>query len=280
MSSYRTIKPSVKPKYTLFVPWTRVEYADKMLNNINSLFLPREDMEVIFYIDTDNKELFKRLNDWCILNQFVYNGMKMIVSGNAAPPDYTGTPASQSNIIPRRARIVSMKEDSKQYIEASELVFGLEDDTFIPFNAFEKLLDDLNSADNIGFAMGVQQGRWNLPVIGAWRVDNIDDIKEMRTLPFEHESDVVDIDGGGYFCYLTPASLYKAHKYHWYDECFGPDATYGLELRKKGLRCLMDFRLICEHYTEQGILLPTPQNTVVATWRKSGERWIKEVSEK
>lgn len=277
MSDYRIIRPPIKPRFCLFVPWTRIEWADKILDQINAMYLPREEMEVVFYVDTNDKALWERLNHWAILNQFVYNGITMVKSGNEAPPDYDGSIPTLSNSIPRRSRIVAMKEDSKKYISASELVFGLEDDTYVQPGAFEILFEQFEDPDKkVGMAMGVQQGRWGLGVLGAWRLDDINDPKLMKTMPFEHETDAVEIDGGGYFCYMTTVELYKAHKYHWHDECFGPDATFGIELRKKGYKCLMDFRIICDHYTPQGVLIPSPQNVINAEWRKVADRWIKE----
>lgn len=267
MSNARVIKPPTKPKYCLFIPWTRLTFADRMLHNLNDLMLPREEMEVVFYVDTDDKALFKRLNDWCVLNQFVYNGMTIVVSGNGPPEGYSP--------LPRRARIVAMKEDSKQYISATDYVFGIEDDTRVPTRAFEYLFEHFTRNPAIGFVQGVQQGRWGLAVLGAWQVDNLDNPQRVWTQPFDTQGqESVDVVGGGFFCYITPVKLYKEHQYHWYDECFSVDMTYGYELAKKGYRNITDFRVICDHMTDQGVLMPTPHNTISVEWNKQGERWI------
>lgn len=264
MSNKLTISPTIDPKHTLFIAWTRISFVEQMLNNINGLVLPYKDTEIVFYVDTDNKELWQRLYNWAVLNQFVYNGICMIKSGNQAPENYSP--------IPRRERIIKMKEDSKQYISASEYVFCIEDDTKVPYLAFPTMLRHFKRR-NVGFVQGVQMGRWGLNVLGAWKLDYLDDPTTIETMPFKGEW--VDIDGGGMFCYLTPVELYKSHKYYyWTAEPGGPDATYGFELRKKGYRCIMDFRLLCDHYTDQGILIPTPHNIMVAKWHKRGSQWV------
>ena len=273
MSSLIQCLPSNKPKHSLFIPWTRTEWARDVLHCIDRLIIARSDFEVVFYIDSDDKQLHDLLYSWAILQtQQGWNGIKLIKSGNPPPENYSP--------IPRRARIVQMKEDSKQYIDASHYVFGVEDDTIFPANSFARLKDIFDKNPNTGFAQGVQMGRWGLSVIGAWRVDDIDDIKQMGTIEMPAEPDSrVEIDGGGFFCYLTTAELYKAHKYYWEDECFGPDATFGLELRKLGYDCYMDTNIICEHLTDQGKLIPNSRNTVSVIWNKNGSRWVRDQSQ-
>lgn len=274
-SSELLIARAKMPKYTFFVPWTRYKYVEQMLNNINSIYFRHNETEVVFYVDTDDKRLWQRLIDWSILNQYVFNGIKMIKSSNKQPADYDGTPESLHSVIDRRSKIVRMKEDSKQYISDTSVLFGIEDDTQVPSMAFETLRRLLDNP-NIAYAQGVQQGRWGEPILGAWRLDNVEDPKAIETVPFEHETDVIEIDGGGMFCYATPTHLYKEHKYYsWPAEPGGPDATYGFELRKMGYRCVMDFKLICPHLTDQGVLIPHPQNSALLKWEKSGEKWVR-----
>lgn len=269
MSAVVECLPANNPKNCLFIPWTRTTWAREILYAIDQLIIARSDFEVVFYIDTDDKDLYNILHSWAILQtQQGWNGIKLVKSGN--PPPETYSP------IPRRARIVSMKEDSKQYISASNYVFGIEDDTLFPNNAFALLKDIFDKTPDCGFAQGVQMGRWGLNVIGAWRTDDVNNPTEMGTIEMPSEVDRrIEIDGGGFFCYLTPVHLYKAHKYYWLDECFGPDSTYGIELRKKGYGCYMDSGLVCVHLTDQGRLEPNFRNVVSVKWEKRGSRWVK-----
>lgn len=275
MSSYTVIRPHHDPKYTLFVPWSRLDYAEKVLGAINDMELPHKDMEVVFYVDSDDEQLNKRLNEWCVLNQFVYNGVMLVRSGQPPPPDY--------NPMPRRSRIVRMKQDSKQYIHASEYVFCLEDDTTAPSYAFTNLLKLIRKRPQqrgfaeCGFVQGVQQGRWGLNIIGAWYFDNVANPTRCWTATFNQPQNPVEIDAGGMFCYLTPVKLYKEHDYHnWAAEPGGLDMTYGLELRRQGYTCLMDMSVICAHHTSQGILVPSPQSIISIKWEKVGEQWVRQ----
>ena len=264
------IRP-IDPRYTLFIPWTRVDYADDVLHRIDELQIVRSKFEVVFYIDSTDQRLHERLNAWAILQTSMgWNGITLVKSGN--PPPTT------TDVIARRGRIVKMKEDSKQYISATELVFGLEDDTIFPSNSFIRLKDIMDKHEACAFAQGVQMGRWGLPVIGAWRVDNVNEPTQMGTVAMPEEPELVEIDGGGFFCYLTRADLYRSHKYYWKDECFGPDSTYGLGLRKQGYTCYMDTAVVCDHLTDQGKLVPYARNTVAVTWNKQGERWVRDES--
>lgn len=273
MSAVIQCIPANNPKYCLFIPWTRKEYLRDVLYCIDQLIIARSDFEVVFYIDSDDKDLSNALHSWAILQtQQGWNGLKLVKSGN--PPPETFSP------LPRRARITAMKEDSKQYISATEYVFGLEDDTVFPPNSFARLKDIFDKNPNTGFAQGVQMGRWGLNVIGAWRVDDIDNPTVMGTIAMPAEPDNrVPIDGGGFFCYLTPTDLYKAHEYYWHDECFSVDATYGLELRKKGYDCYMDTNIVCDHLTEQGKLIPNARNIVSIDWHKKGSRWVRDTTQ-
>lgn len=269
MSGAIVVKPPSKPKHCLFMPWSRKEYAYDVLHCIDVMTIPRSDFEVVFYIDTDDKDLHQILHSWSIMQQMAWNGITLVKSGNPPPPT--------AAVLDRRSRIVKMKEDSKQYITATGYVFGLEDDTEFPPNAYIRLKDIFDKNPSTGFAQGVQMGRWGLSVIGAWEIDDLDNPTLMRTMEMPTDPQLVEISGGGFFCYLTTAELYKDHKYYWHDECFGPDATYGLELGKKGYRSFMDTSILCKHLTPQGKLEPNSRNVVSVAWHKRGSRWVRDL---
>lgn len=275
MPTLNLIKPAVKPKYSLFIPWTRWQFADPVLKSINDMELPTHDMEVVFYIDTDERRVYDRLLQWAMLNQYIFNGIKLIKSGNPQPVDLDHNPTADiyKQAADRRDRIVEMKEASREYLEGSDLIFGLEDDTVAPHYAFTQLKKHIKG--KTVFAQGVQMGRWGLNVLGAWQVNDLADPTEVKTVMFDPNKATSKIDGGGLFCFVAKMELHQKHKWYWHDECFGPDMTFGLGLRNRGYDCVMDNTVVCKHHTDQGVLTPSPGNLVSIKWTKQGSNWIR-----
>lgn len=149
----------------------------------------------------------------------------------------------QFDITGRRKRISYLHNVARTHVN-TEYVFGVEDDTIIPANALVKLGEQM--IDGVGMVEGVEMGRWGVPYIGAWIVDNIDEPTEIVSM---HKADgVVDIDAGGFYCFITRAEYYKNHEFKPFDNNgLGPDVDFSLELRRKGLKVLADFDVECIH---------------------------------
>lgn len=194
-----------------------------------------------------------------------------MLTGKSARQTYDHSPA------PRRQRIAEVKEISKDLIGDSQYVFGLEDDTLCPPNALTRLVKFMDAVPEAGMIEGVEVNRWGFKVLGAWKVDDVHNPTKIGTIPFK-AGGYDEIDGGGMYCYLTPTKLYKMAEYHNEQSPFGVDVNYGLDLRKQGLKCFIDWAVKCEHYYLKGlsdeprVLIPD-ETVAVAEWELRDGKW-------
>ncbi len=211
--------------------------------------------EYVFYLDTDDPRCLETLERFT--QQMSKVPTTIYISGNKAPTDV--------NMKVRRNRIIDMKERSKALIRG-DYVFGVEDDTIIPKDAFKILMAHFID-EQVGFVEGVQLGRHDIQMVGAWLCDDLDNpTKQMTVLP--NGEDLEQITGGGFYCYITPTSLYIEADYRWHDECFGPDVCYVMDLCRKGYDCYIDWRVGCDHITEQGVIEPDISKAVSIEYNK------------
>ena len=261
------IKIPQKPKYTLFVPFTRLWFVDRFLIQLNQINLPSQDFELVFYNDSDNKELRNTLRQWLVDNCSKYNGAILYTTQNH--------PLGENDVQEkRRTRIVEMKQKSIRLINDTEYVFSLEDDTAIPLDTFSRLLDTMKDNDNVGVVSGVQQGRHVAKVVGVWRIDPVQDPRVIKTSEFKSPQ-IEQVEGVGWYCYLTPTELYKNASYRFEAECLGPDVCYSWDLTKAGYKVLVDWSLICPHVTQYGTFIPDKDNVQVVEWQKQEGSWRK-----
>ena len=247
-------------KISIVVPITRKWAIPHVIENINRLECLGLDINVLLYIDSTDREL----RDLVIKNVLRY-------SSDIAWSD--NQPTMERKVSYRRNRIVEMKQHTAKLVNPCDYVFSFEDDTVVPPDALKRLLALMS--DNVGFAQGVQCGRWDLPMLGVWRVDNIDSPNEIHTVPLS--TGVQEVDAGGFYCYLTPYDLYTGIPYRWHDECFGPDVCYGLDVRATSLLVLTDFDLHCGHMTNHQTLYPNGSEKQLS-WKLRNGDWIRQFS--
>lgn len=149
----------------------------------------------------------------------------------------------QFDITGRRKRISYLHNVARTHVN-TEYVFGVEDDTIVPFYALEMLGENL--VDGVGMVEGVEMGRWGVPYIGAWLADDIHEPTEITSLPMSEG--LVEIDAGGFYCFLTRSEHYKNHEFKPFDgNGLGPDVDFSLALRRQGLKNYALFDVECIH---------------------------------
>lgn len=247
------VKKSYRPYITLFAPITKPWAVKRFLENLERIQMPWGETEICFYLDTDNQSLIEYARAWLQRKAPMVNGCKIYISLNPEPKDV--------NIPVQRNRIVDMKEKSKQMIDG-DFVFGIEDDTLVAPDAFEKLHKTINENTDIGYIEGVQVGRHAIKMVGVWKCDNLKNPSVQQTLvppderfledyPSKENFYLQQITGGGFYCYLTLGYLYKQIKYHWHDECFGPDVCFVMDVIGEGYQAWVDWSVKTIHMTEQ-----------------------------
>jgi hypothetical protein len=261
----KTIKKSENPLYTLFVPFTRLWFVDNFLFNLERMSLNWTYTEVVFYNDTNDKELQKKLVDWCVKLKPILGGAKVYMSNKKAPGEW-------DSVTTRRDRIVAMKEYSKELIGNSEMVLCLEDDTIAPANTLDMLEHYMKGYPDVGMASGVQVGRWAYRVIGAWDITPIDNPTHVCTVPFRGAG-AQFVDGVGWYCYLTTTELYKAATYRYEAECLGPDVCFAWDLRKQGYKVIIDWDVKTAHVATDRTFYPD-QFVKTEHWDLIDDSWI------
>lgn len=201
-------------------------------------------MELVFAVDSEDYEIVELLR--ARFANTAYNGCTIWYSGLTIP---------LKDVASCRQRINEVHEATKHLVNGSTFVFGLEDDTIVPPHAFTKLFDYIQRNRLVGYVEGVQVGRHNIRMLGAWRVDDPLSPRKAWTVPYR-PSGVEPIDGGGLYCYMTQTPLFKSVPRTMYDDFFGPDVSYGLRLRQRGYGCFVDYGVQCGHKTETGIMYP------------------------
>jgi hypothetical protein len=181
-------------------------------------------------------------------------------------------------IYARRDRIRDMLTDlqatiRKYQFDSADFMFMVEDDTMIEADALKRLVLDYHELSNagvkVGFIEGAQVGRHGIRMIGAWRMDDVENPTVMSTIPYNRNELFEKIDGGGLYCFLTPMQLFLEHTFYWHDECFSVDVTYGIELRKKGFTNIIDWSVVAGHADQHGRVLVPNENCTVAEYRKA-----------
>lgn len=255
-------------KVTIFLPLTRDWRINAMAKNISALNF--DGIEPNLLIVIDNEEINQnQVADAFEKYEWPYP-IKILETRNK--------PKAEFNIAARRDRICEVFNFAKtQIADDSHFVFGIEDDTEFESTALSiLLLDYINltkAGAKVGLVEGVQVGRWGRKMIGAWKVDNLENTRFIETLPYKNSEILQRIDAGGFYCFLTPAKLFKQHNYTWSEECFGPDVTYGLALRKLGYKNFIDWTCITGHITQHKSIYPG-DDCVVVQYRKLRSKWV------
>lgn len=263
------IKESDRPTYSLFVPFTRLWSVDRFLQSLNAMYLLKASTEVIFYNDTDDAELQQQLAVWLDIFGYDFNGAKLYQSGNQTPIDN----GRFSDIVDRRQRICAVKEKSKELISSdSTYVFGLEDDTIAPPNAFLRLLERLASDDEVAISSGIEMGRHAVAMMGAWSIRPLDDPQIVNTVQYRNWG-TQEVDGVGWYCYMTYTSLYRQAHYRFEANCLGPDVMFALDQRRAGHKVVVDWTINCKHLLKNGDYLMPSENSQVVSYKKENGQW-------
>lgn len=245
---------------------------DRWLANLDELSFDKRQLEVVFLLDSNDQKMVQKLSEFLLMRD--YGGSKLFVTDKDPRLTFDHSPA------PRRQRIAIIKDISKELIGNSQFVLGLEDDTLVPADSLIKMINFMQQHPMAGFIQGSEVNRWGFRVLGAWKADNTTDPQRMATIPYQPEG-IEEIDAGGFYCYLTPTTLYKKADYRAGETPFGVDTLYSFDLRQQGWKAYIDHSIQCEHYyikglvTEPRVLVPDT-NVTTAAWVKRGKQWVLE----
>ena len=242
---------------TIIMPVSREEYLDKIFAILELTECDRSQTNLLVIVDGD-AELFVKTRNFVEQSKFA---QRLCVQFPQK------TKKMNYSTYHRKFRIAQIHNELKKYIWECDYIVGLEDDTIPPADFIKKLLKNYTNYPHAGFIEGAEVARWNLPYVGAWKIDDIYNPGEMHTLM--PSSGLEEIDSGGFYCFITTRDNYMTHEFEVFERGnMGPDVNFGIELRKLGQLNYIDWSIKCEHKTGKKTYKLTDSDIIVCTMVK------------
>jgi glycosyltransferase involved in cell wall biosynthesis len=233
---------------TAILPVSRLQFLDRVLESLLAQTHKPNYLLVVF--DGLESDLVEARNKIIGLD---FESVRFVQSENLTPA---------FSIPDRRRHITNIHNQMSEMIGETDWVFSIEDDGILPPNALERLVKIAKEKDNLGMVTGVELGRWGVPYVGAWTVDNINDVHvvtSMENRAFLPNYGVEEIDACGLYCALIRGDLYREHNF-FTDNGLGPDVNLGLYIRKLGYSNYIDWGIPVAHLTtvdgQEVVILP------------------------
>lgn len=250
-------------KILTILPVSRLDYLDRVLQSlIDQSYEERTALLVV--VDGTNDLYIK-----------VHNKLASIPLNNVLCVQSENFRGAAETIPQRRWHISAIHNQIKELIaDDIEWVFSIEDDGILPVNALSWLVNDVQTQPNVGLVTGVELGRWGVPYVGAWKVDNIDNPQRITSMESKVGSSVVEeIDACGLYCALIRADLYKQHEFN-STNGLGPDINLALEIRQCGFQNYIDWFVPVTHLTEKNgttVEIPATEKAIPITLTPLGK---------
>lgn len=244
---------------TAILPVSRKEYLDRVLDSLKNQTVKPQSLIVIF--DGSDDDYLEVRNT--IVGQ-PYNQVLCMRSTNVRPA---------FAISERREHIANIHNQARQCIVSADWVFSIEDDGVLPPNSLQRLVSAVD--DRTGMVTGVELGRWGVPYVGAWRVDDIYEPKHVTSMESKVGQDLLEeIDGCGLYCALIRSDLYKTHDFDSRNG-LGPDVNLGLYSKQCGWKNYIDWGIPVTHLTSRAGVeweIPATDTSYVVTLSLLGNK--------
>lgn len=262
-----TLQTPRAPSHTLVCPFSRPWAFDRWLERFRSVELPGRT-EVIAVVDHDSEAFYRQVRAGLLSLFGDGDGLRIAWTRQAPAPEW-------EDIHARRTRICSHWH---LFLESAlgRIILGAEDDTLPAPDAYIKLCKHLNSG--AAFAQGTILGRWDAGFVPHFSVLEEDGAPVEWKSAFYDGQDVVPIRGGGWYCFAAERKHLLRVTFRPRPGAIGPDIWAVYELSQRGLRCVGDWTVHCEHVCESMTLSPNRSVIDVVTYRHDGARWRPSIS--
>ena len=224
-------------KITTILPVSRIKYLDRVLDSLTKQTLKITNLVVVF--DGPDGEFVQVRN----------KVMELDIENKLCVPSPDGGQAH--TIAERRWHIVRIHNQLRELIGDADWVFSIEDDGILPPNALQDLRAVVSKHKDTGMVTGVELGRWGIPYVGAWRVNDVNDPETIESVESKVGKRLTEeIDGCGLYCALIRADKYKEHTFDTVNG-LGPDVNLGLYLRQQGFKNYIRWNIPVTHLTNR-----------------------------
>lgn len=248
---------------TIFLPVSRQQYLHQVFSALELLECDKDKTNLLVVVDGD-APLFVEARNFCENSKF---GQRLAVQFDSKHNK------RHYDILGRRMRIADIHNFAKDQIGECDYVFGVEDDTVIQPSSLKKLIRDYVEHPFAGYISGVQLGRWGIPYVGAWMVDDVYEPKRITSdVP---KQGLTEVDAAGFYCYLTKRETFVGHDYKPFENNgLGPDVDFGIELRRQGLINYIDWSIQTTHLSkDKRINLFNTEPMVIEFTKNQQGRW-------
>jgi hypothetical protein len=243
---------------TIIMPVSRIDYLDQIFARLEILECDKEQTNLLTYVDGD-WTLFEKTRNLTVNSKFKE---RLCVYRKKGLPNV-------GSVIRRRKRIADIHNEVKEYLKKSEYYFLLEDDTIFPLDTLKVLLNNYSLYPFAGFISGIELGRWGFTHIGAWKVNDIYNPTEITSVPMDEG--LQEVDAAGLYCCLT--KNYFNYTFEPFDSVFGPDVSFGLWLRRQGLKNYIHYGLKCTHLTKKEPISFKNTPVIQVQFTKEDDSW-------
>lgn len=243
---------------TTILPVSRIEYLDRVLASLKAQTKQTDALIVVYdgpdehYVDARNKVVTQFANTFFVGS--TNDGLAYAITD-------------------RRKNISNIHNQIRQVIDYTGWVFSIEDDGILPPDALERLLATAASHEDVGLVTGVELGRWGVPYVGAWIVDDAFDPTLVLSVENRTGEDLVEpIDACGLYCALIRGDLYERHTFG-SENGLGPDVNLCLFIKQNGYNNYIDWKIPVTHLTNRNGLemeIPATDNSMRVALRLQG----------
>lgn len=245
---------------TIVLPISRPYFLQSVFNHLEYVLCDPKEVSLLTYVDGDQR-LYEKARNLTVNSRF---NQKLCVYRAKGQP-------SAGSVKRRRKRIADIHNELKQYINDSDYIFCLEDDTLIPPQTISNLYKKITESVGIGFVSGVELGRWGYKHIGAWEVDDVYDTNIFTSIP--HGQGIRKVDAAGMYCCMINSVFYLRHHFEPFEDVAGPDVNFGLYLRRQGLTNYVDYSIKCTHLSLKEEIKYDPNYIVQVELKREDTRW-------
>ena len=260
-------------KTTIILPVSRHEHINRIFSSLELLECDKRQTNLLVMVDArDDISLFLKARN--LTNESKFNEKLCVFYDD----DFSG---DTDTIKGRRIRISNIHNQIRSILTSdykfakSNYIFGVEDDTIVPPDALIKLHHGYMIYPNAGFIEGLELGRHSDTYVGAWRVDDIYTTSSFTSLSEQDISgEIQPIDSGGLYCFLTKYHAYIDHIFKPFENNdLGPDANFGISLRRDGYENFIDTSIRCIHLSGNDRIVYPKNKIVQIEVRKNKHGW-------